>query len=78
MIYIHLVSHMQSILYAGTTDGIKQPSWITQPIVEPVESPTSLRYFVHMVLCLLVLVILCEILKTYVCECWTLMFVKLV
>jgi hypothetical protein len=26
----------------------------------------------------LLLVILCEILETYVCECWRLMFVKLV
>jgi hypothetical protein len=52
---------MQSLLYAGTIGGIKQPSWIAQPIVEPVQLPTSLRYFVHMILYLLVLLILCEI-----------------
>jgi hypothetical protein len=56
MIYIHLVSHMQSLLCTGTIDGIKQPSWIAHPIIELVQLPTSL-----MILCLLVLVILCEI-----------------
>jgi hypothetical protein len=56
MIYIHLVSHMQSLLSAGTIDNMKQPSWIAQPITELVRPPTSL-----MILCLLVLVILCEI-----------------
>jgi hypothetical protein len=80
---------MQSLLRAGIIGGIEQPSWITQPITEPVQLPTSPRYFVHMILCLLVLlilceitwselvnvVILCEILETYVCECWRLMFV---
>jgi hypothetical protein len=74
---------MQSILREGIIDGIEQPSWITQPIAEPVQLPTSLIYFVPMILCLLVLlifceitwsklvdvVILCEILETYVCEC---------
>jgi hypothetical protein len=61
MIYIHLVSHMQSLLYAGTINDIKQPSWISQPNAKLVRSSTSLRYFVHMILCLLVLVILYEI-----------------
>jgi hypothetical protein len=81
MIYIHLVLHMQSLLYAAIIGGIKQPSWIAQPIAKPVQPSTSLRYFVHMILCLLVLSILCEItwfelvdvgnifeiLETYVC-----------
>jgi hypothetical protein len=52
---------MQSFIHAGIIDGIKQPSWIVQPITELVHPPTSLRYFVHMILCLLMLVILCEI-----------------
>jgi hypothetical protein len=51
---------MQSLLCAGTIGGIKQLSWIAQPIAERVQPPTSLRYFVHMILCLLVLLILCE------------------
>jgi hypothetical protein len=34
---------------------------IVQPFAEPVQPPTSLRYFVDMILCLLVLLILCEI-----------------
>jgi hypothetical protein len=36
MIYIYLVSHMQSLLHEGTIGGIKQPLWIAQPIAEPV------------------------------------------
>jgi hypothetical protein len=56
MICIHLISHKQSLLYAETIGSIKHLSWIAQPIAEPVQSPTSL-----MILCLLVLVIPCEI-----------------
>jgi hypothetical protein len=57
MPYIHVVSHMQSLLCVGTIYDIKQPSGIA----ELVQLPTSLRYFLHMILCLLVLLILCEI-----------------
>jgi hypothetical protein len=52
---------MQSLLCAGTIYGIQQPSWIAHPIVAPVQPPTSSRYYVHMTLSLLVLLILCEI-----------------
>jgi hypothetical protein len=58
MIYIHLISHMQYLLCAGIINGIEQPSWIIQPFAELVQLPTSLRYFVDMILCLLVLLIL--------------------
>jgi hypothetical protein len=61
MIYIYLVSHMQSLLCIGTNVGIKQPSWIVQPIAESVQPSTLPRYFVHTILCLLVLLILYEI-----------------
>jgi hypothetical protein len=61
MIYIYLVSHMQYLLCAGTISSIEQPSWIAQPFAELVQPPTTLRYFVDMILCLLVLLILCEI-----------------
>jgi hypothetical protein len=53
---------MQSFLCVGTIWGdIQQPLWITQPIAAPVQPPTSMRYFVHMILSLLMLLILCEI-----------------
>jgi hypothetical protein len=53
---------MQFLLCAGTIWGsIQQPSWIAQHIAAPVQPPTSLRYFVHMILSLLVLLIHCEI-----------------
>jgi hypothetical protein len=53
---------MQSLLYAWIIwGGIQQPSWIAQPIAAPVQPPTSLRYFVHMILSLLVFLIVCEI-----------------
>jgi hypothetical protein len=45
---------MQSLLCAGTISIIKQPSWIAQPIVELVQPSTLLKYFVHMILYLLV------------------------
>jgi hypothetical protein len=36
---------MQYLLYARAICGIQQPSWIAQPIAEPVQSPTSLMFF---------------------------------
>jgi hypothetical protein len=42
----YLVSHMQSLLYAGTIGGIKQPSRFAQPFAEQVQPPTSLMTFV--------------------------------
>jgi hypothetical protein len=59
---------MQSLLCAGTIwGGIQQPSWIAQPITALVQPPISLRYFVHMILSLLVLLILCEITWSKLC-----------
>jgi hypothetical protein len=44
MLVMHLVQHMQSLLYAGTIwGGIQQPSWIAQPIAALVQPPTSMR-----------------------------------
>jgi hypothetical protein len=46
---------MQSLLYTGTIwCGIQQSLWIAQTIAAPVQSLTSMRYFVHMILSLLV------------------------
>jgi hypothetical protein len=45
MLYIHLVSHMKSLLYAESIGNIKQPSWIAQPFVELVKLATSLIFF---------------------------------
>jgi hypothetical protein len=59
---------MQSLLCAGTIwGGIQQPSWIARPIAALVQPPISLRYFVHMILSLLVLLILCEITWSKLC-----------
>jgi hypothetical protein len=43
MIYIYLVSHIQSLLYAESIYDIKQPSWFTQPFMELVQlAPRSI------------------------------------
>jgi hypothetical protein len=36
---------MQSLLYAESIGGIKQPSWFAQPFAEPVQLATSLMFF---------------------------------
>jgi hypothetical protein len=41
MIYIHLVSRVQSLLYVESTGSIKQPTWFAQPIAEPIQLATS-------------------------------------
>jgi hypothetical protein len=58
-IYSFDITHAISSLCRDNLSGIQQPLWIAQPIAAPVQPPTSLRYFVHMILSLLVL--LCEI-----------------
>jgi hypothetical protein len=57
MIYIHMFSHMQSLLCAGSIGGVEQPSRFVQPFAELVQMPTSLMICFVMI-------------QTYICECW--------
>jgi hypothetical protein len=60
-IYSYIITHAISSLCRAIWGSIQQPSWIAQHIAALVQPPTSLRYFVHMILSLLVLLIHCEI-----------------
>jgi hypothetical protein len=44
-IYVHLVSHMQSLFCVESINDIKQLSWFDQPFTEAVQLATSLMFF---------------------------------
>jgi hypothetical protein len=72
MIYIHLVSHMQSLLYAESISGIKQPTWFTKPVVELVQLATHCDLLLVMIVKLmfvkLVILMFVSVCDIYVCE----------